>query len=181
MIETFEDKTPSIAASAYIDPRAVLIGDVTVGEESSVWPMVVIRGDIHKISIGKRSNIQDGTVVHVTHAGEFNETGFPVIIGNEVIIGHQAVLHGCTLKDNCLIGIGARILDGVTVESHVIVGAGSVVPPGKTLESGFLWMGVPAVKTRALTEKELQYFAYSADYYVKLKDRYQSFALRTGM
>ncbi len=166
-------KTPNIASSAWVDETALVIGDTTIGEDSSVWPMAVVRGDMHKITIGRRVSVQDGAVLHITHAGPFNPAGYPLTIGNDVTIGHQACLHGCTIGSEVLIGIGAKILDGAVVEDQIVVGAGTLVPPGKRLESGHVYMGSPAKKIRALSEQELKFFKYTAANYVKLKDEYQ--------
>lgn len=171
-IRSFEKKTPQLENQAWVDDTALVIGDVILGEDSSLWPMSVLRGDIHKIRVGKRTNIQDGTIVHVTHASGFNPEGFPTIIGDEVTIGHQAVIHACRIDNLSLIGMGAVLLDGCHVHSQVIVGAGSVVPPGKILESGYLYLGSPVKRMRALTDEELEYLNYSAEYYVQLKNRH---------
>jgi carbonic anhydrase/acetyltransferase-like protein (isoleucine patch superfamily) len=173
-IRKFDNKIPHIASSAYIDSSAVIIGEVSIGEESSVWPYCVIRGDIQAITIGKRSNIQDGSIIHVTHAGPFNAKGHSVVIGNDVIIGHQVVLHGCKINDNSLIGIGSRVMDDAEIESNVIIGAGSLVPPGKKVTSGYLWLGVPVKKMRCLTREENEFLTYSADYYVKLAQKHKN-------
>ena len=159
---------PRIAADVYIDPDAVVIGDVVIGEGSSVWPMTVIRGDIHRIRIGSRTSVQDGSILHVTHAGPFNPDGFPLVIGDDVTIGHKAMLHGCTIGNRILIGMAAVIMDGAVVADEVIIAAGTLVPPGKVLESGFLYMGNPVRQARALTEKELSFFAYTSKRYVDL-------------
>jgi carbonic anhydrase/acetyltransferase-like protein (isoleucine patch superfamily) len=172
-IREFEQKKPKIAATAFIDPMALVIGDVTIGECSSLWPMVVVRGDVHRILIGHHTNIQDGTIIHVAHASEYQKKGFSTKVGNYITVGHQVVLHGCTIEDECLIGIGARVLDGAVVEHHTMVGAGSLVPPGKILESGYLWLGVPVRKARQLTEAEMAFFKYSAEHYCELKERYE--------
>lgn len=172
-IREFEQNKPKIAPTAYIDPMALVIGDVTIGECSSLWPMVVIRGDVNRILIGHHTNIQDGTVIHVTHPSEYNKKGFSTTMGNYITVGHQVVLHGCTVEDECLIGIGARVLDGAVIERHTMVGGASLVPPGKILESGYLWLGVPVRKARPLTEAEINFFKYSANYYCELKERYE--------
>jgi len=163
---------PKFAKSVYIDPDAVVIGDVEIGEESSVWPMTVIRGDIHRIRIGKRTSVQDGSILHVTHAGPFNPDGYPLIIGDDVTIGHQAMLHGCTIGNRILIGMSATIMDGVVVEDEVVIAAGTLVPPGKTLQSGFLYMGNPARQARPLKEDELRFFSYTSGRYVELAASY---------
>lgn len=171
-IRAFEDLTPDIAASAYVDAQALVIGDVTLGEDASVWPMAVVRGDIQTITIGARTNIQDGSVVHVTHDSEYAPGGFATTVGCDVTVGHMAVLHACTVGDRCLIGIGARVLDGAVLEDETMLGAGSLVPPGKTLEGGHLWVGTPARKQRPLSERERTFLTYSAHHYVQTKNRH---------
>jgi carbonic anhydrase/acetyltransferase-like protein (isoleucine patch superfamily) len=145
---------------------------VEIGEGSSVWPMTVIRGDIHRIRIGKRTSVQDGSVLHVTHAGPYNPDGFPLIIGDDVTIGHKVMLHGCTIGNRILIGMAAVIMDGAVVHDEVIIAAGTLVPPGKVLESGFLYKGSPVRKDRPLTDKEMTFFHYTAKRYVDLAARY---------
>lgn len=164
--------TPYIAPSVFIDSSAIVIGDVHIGEDSSIWPTTVIRGDMHSIKIGARTSIQDGSVLHITHASDFNPNGYPLSIGDECIIAHRVTLHGCTLKNRILIGMGSIVMDGAIIESDVIVGANSLVPPNKKLSSGFLYMGSPVKQVRPLTEKEIAFFPYSAGNYVKLKNEY---------
>jgi len=171
-LQKFGDFSPRIDPTAYVADTALIIGQVQIGKDSSIWPMTVVRGDIHRITIGSRTNIQDGSVVHVTRVSENNPQGFPVIIGDDVTIGHRVILHACTLESHCLIGMGAIVLDGAHVESHVLVGAGSLVPPGKRLESGYLWLGAPVRKVRVLTAEELQHLQQSSADYVQLKDAY---------
>ncbi len=171
-LRAFDGQRPRLGARCWVDPSAVVIGDVEIGDESSVWPMAVVRGDIHRIRIGRRSSVQDGSVLHVTHDGPFNPGGYPLTIGNEVTVGHQVTLHGCTLGDRILVGMAAVLMDGVVVEDEVIIGAGSLVPPGKTLASGQLYVGRPARPVRALTEEERGFFAYTAQRYVKLAAAY---------
>jgi len=171
-IRSFEQNQPEIGERVFIDPTALIIGQVEISEDSSVWPMAVIRGDVHSISIGSRTSVQDGCVLHVTHAGSYEPEGHRLTIGNEVTIGHKAIIHGCTIEDQCLIGMGTVIMDNSVVHSNVILGANSLVPPNRELEGGFLWVGSPAKKIRPLTEKEKEYLKYSADNYVKLKDRH---------
>jgi carbonic anhydrase/acetyltransferase-like protein (isoleucine patch superfamily) len=171
-LRPFEGYTPNIDPTSFIDSTALIIGNVSAGPDSSFWPMVVVRGDIHQIRIGARSNIQDGTVIHVTHDGPFNPGGYGTVIGDDVTVGHKVMLHGCTIEDRALIGMGAIVMDGAVVESDVVVGAGSLVPPGKRLESGFLYVGSPVKQIRRLTDRELAYFNYSARKYVELKDRH---------
>jgi len=173
-IRAFRNNAPNIDDSAWVDDSAVVIGDVTIGENSSVWPLVVIRGDIHQIRIGNRSNIQDGSILHVTHVSQFNPDGFPLEIGSDVTIGHNVVLHGCSIQDRCLIGMGSTVLDGAVVESNIMVGANSLVPGGKHLESGFLWLGSPVKKIRPLNEHELRFLGYSAKNYHALAQEYKT-------
>lgn len=183
-VRIFNDKKPMLGHAVYIDNSAIVLGDVTIGDNSSVWPMAVIRGDMHSITIGKRTNIQDGSVLHITHASDYNPDGHPLIIGDDVTVGHKAVLHGCTIHNRCLIGIGAIILDGAIIEEEVIVAAGCLVPPGKRLESGFVYKGSPAVKTRTVSAKERLFFKYTAGNYVQLKNRYlknQPYDQETGL
>ncbi|WP_263143700.1 gamma carbonic anhydrase family protein [Pseudomonas alcaligenes] len=169
-IRNYRGQAPQLGERVFVDASAVVIGDVTLGEDSSVWPLTVIRGDMQRIHIGARTSIQDGSVLHITHAGPFNPAGFPLTLGDEVTVGHKVTLHGCTLGDRILVGMGSIVMDGAVVESEVIIGAGSLVPPGKRLESGFLYVGSPVKQVRPLTEKERAFFAYTAGNYVKLKD-----------
>lgn len=171
-IHSFRGHTPHLGQGVFIDVRAVVLGDVELGDDVSVWPGAVVRGDMHRIRIGARTSVQDGAVLHITHASDFNPNGWPLTIGNDVTIGHQACLHGCTIGNEVLIGIGATVLDGAVVEDQVVIGAGTLVPPGKTLASGFVYMGSPARQVRPLTEKEQRFFKYSAANYTKLKDDY---------
>ncbi|WP_413663905.1 gamma carbonic anhydrase family protein [Microbulbifer sp. CNSA002] len=166
------EKFPELGDSVYIDPQSAVIGDVTLGDDCSVWPMAVVRGDMHKIRIGARTSVQDGAVLHITHAGPFNTDGWPLTIGEDVTIGHKACLHGCTIGNRILIGIGSIVLDGAIIEDDVVLAAGALVPPGKTLESGYLYVGAPCKKARPLSDKEKAFFKYSAENYVKLKDQY---------
>lgn len=169
---SFLNKQPQIRARAWVHVSAAVIGDVILGEDSSVWPQAVIRGDVNSISIGDRTNIQDGSIIHVTHQSEYHPEGFPTILGNDITIGHKVILHGCTIGDCCLIGMNSCVMDGVVIEPNVMVAAGSLVTPNKTLQSGYLWMGSPARCIRPLTEAELEHLAYSARHYVKLKNQY---------
>ncbi len=173
-VRDFEDLKPQIDPSTYIDATASIIGDVAIGADSSIWPMSVLRGDIQRIRIGARSNIQDGSVLHVTHDSEYAPGGFGLNIGDDVTVGHKVVLHGCTLEDGCLIGMGAIVLDGARVCSGAMLGAGTLVAPGKVLEGGYLWLGAPARRVRPLSDQERAYLHYSADHYVRLKNRYLS-------
>jgi len=171
-IRPFQDMTPRLGERVFIDDSAVVIGDVSLGDDSSVWPLAVIRGDMHRIRIGQRSSVQDGSVLHITHAGPFNADGWPLTIGDDVTIGHKALLHGCTVGNRVLIGMGAIVMDGAVIEDDVVLGAGSLVPPGKTLHSGYLYVGSPVKQARPLSEKEKAFFTYSAANYVRLKDSY---------
>ncbi|MEM1410730.1 MAG: gamma carbonic anhydrase family protein [Pseudomonadota bacterium] len=171
-IRAFQGTRPVVGARCWIDPTAVVIGDVEIGDESSVWPLAVIRGDIHHIRIGKRSSVQDGSVLHVTHDGPYNPGGYALTVGDEVTIGHQCMLHGCTLGNRILVGMAAVLMDGVVVEDEVIIGAGSLIPPGKTLASGYLYVGRPAKPVRPVTEDETRYFSYTAGRYVNLARDY---------
>ncbi|PTD96364.1 gamma carbonic anhydrase family protein [Pseudothauera lacus] len=171
-IRKYQQHLPQLGERVFVDASAVVIGDVELGEDSSVWPMTVIRGDMHRIRIGARTSVQDGSVLHVTHAGPFNPDGFPLIIGDEVTIGHKVTLHGCTLGNRILVGMGSIVMDGAVVEDEVIIGAGSLVPPGKRLESGYLYVGSPVKQARPLTDKERNFFSYTAGNYVKIKDQH---------
>lgn len=171
-IRSFSQHTPVLGARAFVDRSAVVIGDVEIGADSSVWPLVVIRGDMHRIRIGARTSVQDASVLHITHAGPFNPEGFPLLIGDDVTIGHKVMLHGCTLGSRILVGMGSTVMDGAVVEDEVVIGAGSLVPPGKRLESGFLYVGSPAKAVRPLNDKERAFFTYSAGNYVRLKDQH---------
>jgi carbonic anhydrase/acetyltransferase-like protein (isoleucine patch superfamily) len=172
-IRKFAGHAPSIDNTVFVDPMSLVIGKVTIGKDSSVWPFALIRGDVNTIEIGERCSVQDGTVIHVTHSSSQNPGGFPTKIGNEVTIGHKVMLHGCTIQDRVLVGMGAIIMDGATVESDVVIGGGSLVPPGKTLESGHLYVGSPVRKARKLSEAELAYFHYTAGKYVELKEAHK--------
>lgn len=172
-IRPFDGIHPDIHPSAWVDETALVVGEVRIGAQSSIWPKVVVRGDIQKIEIGERSNIQDGSVLHVSHDSEFLPGGAPLLVGNGVTVGHNVILHGCELRDHCLIGMGSVVMDRTVVESHVVLGAGSVVAGDKVLESGYLYIGSPARRARELTEQELKYFEYSAQHYVRLAGRHE--------
>ncbi len=157
---------PQVAMSVYIAPSAWIIGDVVIGEHSSVWFYTVVRGDVHMIRIGEETNIQDHSTLHVTTAR------FPLHIGSRVTIGHRVVLHGCTVADECLIGMGAVVLDGATIGKHSLVAAGSVVPPGMTVPERSLVMGVPAKVQKTLNDDEVARIIETARHYVALADEY---------
>ncbi len=171
-IQTFLCIAPQLAAGVYVHATATVIGDVSLGENVSVWPGAVIRGDINFIRIGAGSNIQDCAVLHVNHKSTQDPAGSPLIIGNNVTIGHTVILHGCTIEDESLIGMGSIVMDKAVVQKHVLVAAGSLVPEGKVLESGYLYVGRPAKRLRALTAEEIKFFIVSAEGYVKLKTQY---------
>lgn len=171
-MKSFRGKVPQLGDRVWVDENAVIIGDVTIGDDSSVWPLVAIRGDMHSITIGARTSIQDNSCLHITHASTYKPEGYPLSIGDDVTVGHMAMLHGCTVGSRVLVGMGTTILDGAVVEDEIIIGAGSLVPPGKRLESGFMYMGSPVKQIRPLNEKEIEYFQYAGLNYVKLKDEY---------
>ena len=166
-IRSYKGITPQIGERVYIDESSVLVGDIKIGNDASIWPLVAARGDVNHIVIGARSNIQDGSVLHVTHKNNENPDGYPLIIGEDVTVGHKVMLHGCTIQDRVLVGMGAIVLDGVVVESDVMIGAGSLVPPGKRLESGYLYIGSPVKQARPLNEKERAFLVKSAQNYVQ--------------
>jgi len=163
---------PVLAERIYLHASAQVIGDVRIGRDSSVWCNAVLRGDVNRIVVGECSNIQDFTMGHVAHKNAAKPEGSPLLIGNHVTIGHAVILHGCTIGDECLIGMGSIVMDDAVVERRVMLGAGSLVPPGKVLESGHLYVGRPAVKVRALSDEELAYLKYSAEHYVRVKNNY---------
>lgn len=172
-IRPFQNHHPVLGERVYVDPAATVIGRVELGDDASIWPGCVVRGDVNFIRIGARSNVQDGTVIHVSHDGPYTQPGgFPTEIGSDVTIGHGAIVHACRIGDYCLIGMGAKILDGAVVEDYAFVGAGALVAPGKTVRSGELWLGNPARMARKLSDTEIEQLRYSAGHYVKLKDMY---------
>ena len=173
MIRKFKDFTPSIGKRVFVDTQATVIGDVYLGDDVSIWPQSVIRGDINPITIGKRTNIQDGSIVHVTHKSQYSD-GCECHIGSDVTIGHGCIIHACTIEDMALVGMGSVILDGTTISKKVIIGAKSLVPSGKTLESGYLYMGSPCKKIRPLKDGELEFLKYSATHYVNTKNDFLS-------
>lgn len=172
-IGKFNGITPKLDVGAWAHESAQLIGDITLGENASVWPNVAARGDVNFIRIGKESNIQDNSALHVTHKRDDDPEGAPLIIGDRVTVGHAVILHGCTIGNDCLIGMGSIVLDRAVIEDQVMVGAGSLVPPGRILRSGYLYLGRPVKEVRPLTEEELAGFAYSANNYVTLMKQYR--------
>ncbi|MDR9827091.1 gamma carbonic anhydrase family protein [Vibrio sp. FNV 38] len=171
-LRSYKGISPTLGQRVYIDESSILVGDITLGDDSSIWPLVAARGDVNHILIGQRTNIQDGSVLHVTHKNKDNPNGFPLLIGNDVTIGHKVMLHGCQIHDRVLVGMGTIVLDGAVIQSDIMIGAGSLVPPGKTLESGYLYVGSPVKQARQLTEKEAAFLQRSADNYVQNKDDY---------
>ena len=175
-IRPFAGTTPDIGKGVMIDPSAVVLGDLVLGDDVSIWPNCSIRADMHRITIGRCTNVQDNSVLHVTHASRFNPKGWPLMIGEDVTIGHGAILHGCSVGDRVLIGMGATVMDGAVVENEVMVAAGALVTPGKRLSSGYVYAGNPVRQLRALSESEQAFLKYSADNYVRLKNRYLALA-----
>lgn len=173
-IRPFENHEPRIAASAYVDPAALVVGEVSVGERASLWPMSVARGDVNSIEIGEATNIQDGTVIHVTHDGPYSPGGIPTRIGRHVTVGHLCLIHACAIGDHCLIGMGSVVMDGAELEDDVLLAAGSLVPPGKRLAAGTLYRGRPARAVRQLTGDEMDMLRYSSRHYVELAGRYRA-------
>ncbi|MEO6066338.1 MAG: gamma carbonic anhydrase family protein [Lysobacterales bacterium] len=171
-VRSFRGAHPVLGARCYVDPAGLVIGDVALGDDASIWPGAVVRGDVNLIRIGARTNVQDASIVHVTHAGPYTGDGFACLIGDDVTIGHAAVIHACTLGDACLIGMHATVLDGAVVRKHGFVGAGAVVAPGKIVGERELWLGNPARCVRLLEDDEVERLYYSAQHYVRLKDLY---------
>jgi len=172
MIRQFKAIKPVIGENVYIDDSAVVIGHVRIGDDVSIWPTTVVRGDVESISIGDGTNVQDGSVLHVSHAGDYSAEGHPLKIGKGVTIGHRAVVHACTVGNYCLVGIGAIIMDDAVLEDYVMLGAGALVPPGKKLAGGYLYVGAPAKQVRPLKDSEKQFLEYSYKHYIHLKDEY---------
>lgn len=171
-LRSYKGKRPMLGERVYVDPCATLVGDIHLGDDVGIWPMVAARGDVNRIRIGARSNIQDGAVLHLTRQSDANPDGHSLLIGEDVTVGHKAMLHGCTIGCRVLVGMGAILLDGAVVEDDVMIGAGTLVPPGKRLLSGYLYMGNPMRQARPLKEEEIAFLKQSADNYVQLKDEY---------
>jgi carbonic anhydrase/acetyltransferase-like protein (isoleucine patch superfamily) len=171
-IYRFMQEQPRLGERVFVDPCASVTGDVTLGDDVSIWPMAVLRGDVNRISVGARSNIQDGSILHVTHESTALPEGRPLRVGADVTVGHGAILHACTIGDRCLIGMGAIVMDGVLLEADSLIAGGALVVPGTVVPSGTLWRGNPARCARELTAEEIAYQAYSAAHYVRLKDLY---------
>ncbi|TRX58172.1 gamma carbonic anhydrase family protein [Thalassomonas sp. M1454] len=171
-IRSYRNHQPQLGNNVYVDPTSTIIGKISLADDTSIWPMVVARGDVNVITIGKRSNIQDGSVLHVSRVSDTYPNGFPLSIGEDVTVGHKVMLHGCTLHDRILVGMGAIVMDGAVVQSDVIIGAGSLVPPNKTLQSGYLYVGNPVKQSRLLKDTELAFLKKTAANYVLLKNEY---------
>lgn len=174
VLRSFQKIFPQIGQRVMLDPSSVVIGDVRLADDVSIWPLVAIRGDVNYVEIGARTNIQDGSVLHVTHKSSYNPAGNPLIVGEDVTVGHKVMLHGCTIGNRVLVGMGSILLDGVVIEDDVMIGAGSLVPQNKRLQSGYLYLGSPVKQIRPLKEAELEGLKYSANNYVRWKDEYLS-------
>ena len=172
-IREYQGVWPQLGARVFVDETALVIGRVALGDDASVWPLAVLRGDVERIDIGARTNVQDGCVLHVVHDGPYTPGGLGLRVGADVTVGHKAVLHAATIGDRCLIGMGAIVLDGAVIADEVVIGAGSVVPPGKTLATRGLYLGNPARRARELADQEIDRLLYGARQYVALKDRYR--------
>ncbi len=171
-LSSYLSTSPILGERVYLQPSCQVIGDVTLGDDSSVWCNTVLRGDVNHIVVGRGSNVQDLSMCHVSHKTADKTDGSPLIIGDYVTVGHSVILHGCHIGNECLIGMGSIIMDDVVIQDHVMIGAGSLVSPGKVLESGMLYMGRPASAVRPLTKQEIAYLRYSAEHYMRLKDNY---------
>jgi carbonic anhydrase/acetyltransferase-like protein (isoleucine patch superfamily) len=171
-LSNYLNTKPIIGDKVYLHPSCQVIGDVKLGDDSSVWCNTVLRGDVNRIVVGRGSNVQDLTMGHVSHKTADKPDGSPLIIGDYVTVGHSVILHGCTIGNECLIGMGSIVMDDVVIPDRVMIGAGSLVSPGKTLESGMLYMGRPAKAMRALTQEEIAYLKYYAEHYIRVKNNY---------
>ncbi|EOE6863783.1 gamma carbonic anhydrase family protein [Cronobacter dublinensis] len=172
VLRPYKNTFPQTGQRVMVDNSSVVIGDVRMADDVGVWPLVVIRGDVNYVSVGARTNIQDGSVLHVTHKSSYNPQGNPLLIGEDVTVGHKVMLHGCTIGNRVLVGMGSIVLDGAIIEDDVMIGAGSLVPQNKRLESGYLYLGSPVKQIRPLKEAEREGLCYSANNYVKWKDEY---------
>ncbi|MDR2872175.1 MAG: gamma carbonic anhydrase family protein [Xanthomonadaceae bacterium] len=171
-LRSYLNTFPVLGQRVYVDMAATVIGDVVLGDDVSIWPNTVVRGDVNHIRIGARSNVQDGTIIHVSHHSPYNQAGYPTLLGDDVTVGHGAIIHACTIGDGCLVGMSACILDGAVIGKHSLIGAGAVVPPGKQVGEGELWLGNPARFARKLSDRQIESLLYSAAHYVRLKDDY---------
>ena len=172
VLRAYKETYPVIGNSVYLDPFSSIIGAVELADDVSIWPMCVLRGDVNAIKVGNRTNIQDGSVLHVARKGEASVDGYSLIIGEDVTVGHKAILHACHIGDRVLIGMGAIILDNARIDDDVILGAGALVPPNKHLQSGYLYIGSPAKAARKLTDDEFAFLKRSAVHYVEMKNEY---------
>ncbi|MGQ0622498.1 MAG: gamma carbonic anhydrase family protein [Panacagrimonas sp.] len=172
MIRRYAGIAPSLAAGVYVDEQACVIGDVHLGPDASVWPFATVRGDVNRIRIGARTNVQDNSVLHVTHDGPYSPGGSDLMIGDDVTIGHGVILHACQIGNRVLIGMGSIVLDQAQIEDEVFLAAGSLVSPGKRLQRGWLYRGTPAQPVRELGASEIAQLKYSAEHYVRLKNSY---------
>jgi len=172
VLRPYKDTFPELGQRVMIDASSVVVGDVRIADDVGIWPLVAMRGDVHFIEIGARTNIQDGSVLHVTHKSSYNPEGNPLVIGEDVTVGHKVMLHGCTIGNRVLVGMGSIVLDGTVIEDDVMIGAGSLIPPNKRLASGYLYLGSPVKQIRPLTEAEIEGLLYSANNYVQWKDDY---------
>ncbi len=180
-VRPYLDHLPQLGERVYVDESARVIGDVVLGDDVSVWPLTVIRGDVNFVRIGARTNVQDGTVIHVSHDGPHAKLGgFATVIGADVTIGHKAIVHACRIEDACLVGMGSTVLDGAVMQKHGFLGAGSLLTPGKVMGEGEMWLGSPAKFARRLSDAEIEALFYSAGHYVKLKDEYLTGTPRAG-
>jgi carbonic anhydrase/acetyltransferase-like protein (isoleucine patch superfamily) len=175
----YEGKTPSVDPAAFVAPGARLIGDIAIGPEASIWYNCVLRGDVNAIRIGARSNIQDGSVIHVDSPHPGRESGHPTIIGEEVLIGHLAMVHGCILRDRAFVGLGAIVMDGCEIEGDAMLAAGAMLTPGKRIPTGQLWAGRPAKYVRDLSEADIAGMRAGVVHYVELAKRHAA-AFRSG-
>lgn len=172
-VRKFLEHEPQIDDTCLIDDTSVVIGQVSLAQDVSVWPYAVLRGDVNSITVGARSNIQDGSVLHVSHKNAEKPEGSPLVIGEDVTIGHKVMLHGCRIGNRVLVGMGTTVLDDTVIEDEVMIGAGSLVPPRKRLQSGYLYVGSPVKQIRPLTDKERGFLKYSAEHYVRLAKQYR--------
>jgi carbonic anhydrase/acetyltransferase-like protein (isoleucine patch superfamily) len=171
-VRPYREWQPVIGRGAWIDPAATVIGRVTIAEDVSIWPGTIVRGDVNSISIGARTNIQDGCILHVASARLAGGDGIPLVVGEECTVGHGVILHACTVERRCLIGTGAIVMDGAVIGDEVIVGAGALILAGMQLPARTLWIGSPARQQRALEAEEIAFLAESAAHYVDLKNDY---------
>lgn len=171
-LEPYQNIYPEIAGGAFVHSTACIIGQVTIATDSSIWPYCVLRGDVEAICVGAQTNIQDGTIIHTTHAGPFTEAGRATHVGDQVTVGHRCILHACTIEDRAFIGMNTTILDGAIIRSGAMIGANSLITSGQDITGGYLWLGQPARKNRPLTQAEQDYIVYSAEHYDRIAQSY---------